>query len=90
MKTIFGGITSLIVMRHGIWNGYTKISVTQPHGLISAKIFFEHFSLLKNKEDNEYWMTLNKFQCNFSGLINCSEADPYHPEGFELERSFKH
>lgn len=52
------------------------------------KDFFEQYSPLKNKEDNEYWMTLNDFQCNFGGLIICSEADPYHPEGFGLERSY--
>lgn len=53
-----------------------------------SKDFFEQYSPLKNKEDNEYWMTLNDFQCNFGGLIICSEADPYHPEGFGLERSY--
>ena len=52
------------------------------------KEFMEKYLPQKNKEDNEYWMTLNDFQCNFGGLIICSGVEPYYIEGFGLERSF--
>lgn len=52
------------------------------------KEFLEKYSPRKNKENNEYWMTLNDFQCNFGGLIICSATEPYRAEGFSVERSY--
>ncbi|KAJ8321759.1 hypothetical protein KUTeg_000230 [Tegillarca granosa] len=41
-----------------------------------------------NKEEDEYWMTLEDFRCNFGGLVICSQTDPYKPDGFNVERMY--
>ncbi|XP_061165059.1 uncharacterized protein LOC133173991 [Saccostrea echinata] len=69
------------------WNGkFSDRDATSWLGV--NKEFNEKYTPLKTKEDNEYWMTLNDFQCNFGGLIICSGTDPYRAEGFGVMRSY--
>jgi hypothetical protein len=51
--------------------------------------FFSKYKPLGNKDENEYWMTLEDFRCNFGGLIICSTEIPYTTEGLNLQRCYR-
>eukprot|EP00106_Octopus_bimaculoides_P001346 XP_014768788.1 PREDICTED: uncharacterized protein LOC106868161 [Octopus bimaculoides] len=50
--------------------------------------FMERYKPLQNKEQDEYWMTVEDFRCNFGSMIICSSSEPYVPEGLNLTRKY--
>lgn len=48
----------------------------------------ERFQPLQNKDDDEYWLTVEDFRCNFGSMIICSNSEPYIQEGLNVTRKY--
>ncbi|XP_060606456.1 uncharacterized protein LOC132758775 isoform X2 [Ruditapes philippinarum] len=71
-----------------LWNGKFADTDEISWGTVNME-FFSKYKPLGNKDENEYWMTLEDFRCNFGGLIICSTEIPYTTEGLNLQRCYR-
>ncbi|KAK6168051.1 hypothetical protein SNE40_021953 [Patella caerulea] len=51
--------------------------------------FKENFRPLSRKEDDEYWLTMEDFRCNFGGIFVISSTEPFTTDGLRLERKYR-
>ncbi|ESO83134.1 hypothetical protein LOTGIDRAFT_169536 [Lottia gigantea] len=49
----------------------------------------EKFRPLSRKEDDEFWMTMEDFRCNYGGLFIISSEEPYTTDWLKLDRRFR-
>ncbi|XP_064597454.1 LOW QUALITY PROTEIN: calpain-1 catalytic subunit-like [Liolophura sinensis] len=52
------------------------------------KEFADKYKPLTHKDDDEFWICLEDFQCNFGGLVICSSPEPSRCQGFNIERKY--
>ncbi|WAR16557.1 hypothetical protein MAR_031151 [Mya arenaria] len=57
-------------------------------GTVNAE-FLGKYKPLVNKDQSEYWMTLEDFRCNFGGLIICSSDVPYTTDALTTDRCYR-
>ena len=55
--------------------------------MINAE-FKEKYRPLARKEEDEYWLQMEDFRCNFGGLIIISAPEPYSQEGLNVKRCY--
>ncbi|KAL4217684.1 Calpain-1 catalytic subunit [Mactra antiquata] len=72
-----------------VWSGKFSNRDEISWGTVNTE-FVSKYKPLANKEQGEYWMTLEDFRCNFGGLIICSNETPYTTEGLSLQRSYRY
>lgn len=48
----------------------------------------ERFKPHSYKDNDEYWITMEDFQCHFGGLIICTSCEPFQIEGFNVDRMY--
>ncbi|KAK7092094.1 hypothetical protein V1264_009695 [Littorina saxatilis] len=50
--------------------------------------FRHRFQPLTKKDDDEYWISMEDFRCNFGGLFIISSPEPFRVDGLSLARSY--
>ncbi|XP_041362152.1 uncharacterized protein LOC121378117 [Gigantopelta aegis] len=69
------------------WRGKYSDYDTLSWDMINAE-FMDKYRPLTRKEDDEYWLQMEDFRCNFGGLIIISSQEPYSQEGLNVERRY--
>ncbi|KAK7495173.1 hypothetical protein BaRGS_00013583, partial [Batillaria attramentaria] len=50
--------------------------------------FLQRLQPLTKKDEDEYWISMDDFRCNFGGLFIVSSVEPFRVDGLSLTRSY--
>ncbi|CAL1546101.1 unnamed protein product [Lymnaea stagnalis] len=59
------------------------------HIITAVTKFMARLQPHSKKDVDEYWMTYGDFRCNFGGLFVISSPEPFHLDGFNIQRTYR-
>ncbi|XP_046561732.1 calpain-3-like isoform X1 [Haliotis rubra] len=69
------------------WHGKYSDNDFNSWNTVTAE-FKDKYRPLSRKEEDEYWLSMDDFRCNFGGLVIISSTEAFNYEGLTVDRNY--